>query len=158
MRFMRDELIGTPRDTEDSAPAVYPPDQPEADLLDDDGATYGAEEEDDEEEEAGQAVEGAEVPTPAGEDAEMAGAEDTSGPAGVAPVKEEDEASDAGSEDLEAESTGDDEEDLEEEEGEGDGDEDMEMGDASAEGNATKPAQKGETVQQPESKRAVEVH
>ncbi|RMZ83711.1 hypothetical protein DV738_g881, partial [Chaetothyriales sp. CBS 135597] len=31
-------------DSEDSAPAEYPPDQPEADQLDDDGANYGAEE------------------------------------------------------------------------------------------------------------------
>lgn len=62
----------------------------------------------------------------------MGGADDTAGPSTADPIKEEDEASDAGSEDLEAESSGSEEEDLDEEEGEGEGegdaDEDMEMG------------------------------
>ncbi|KAL8688579.1 MAG: hypothetical protein Q9218_005548 [Villophora microphyllina] len=108
-------------DTEDSAPAEFPPEQPEADAVEDDGAAYGAEEEELEAAEA----EAPEVVKEDGEDEEMAGAEDTAGPA--AP-KAEDEASDAGSEDLEAESSGSEEEDIEEEEAEGDGDEDMEMG------------------------------
>lgn len=75
----------------------------------------------------------------------MAGAEDTAGPNATAVVpdhaehKDVDEASDAGSEDLEAESSGSEDEELDEEEGdgegegeaegEGEGDEDMEMGD-----------------------------
>lgn len=110
------------RDTEDSAPAEFPPEQPEADLVEDDGTAYGAEEEELEEE----LKEETKVD---GEDEEMAGADDTAGPSIPVPVKEvdEDEESDAaGSEDLEAESSGSDEEDLEEEV-EGEGDEDMEM-------------------------------
>ena len=56
----------------------------------------------------------------------MAGAEDTAGPAAPKETEgEEDEESDAGSEDLEAESSGSDEEEIEEE---GEGDEEMEMG------------------------------
>jgi len=117
------------RDTEESAPAEYPPEQPEADVVDDDGTAYGAEEEELEEEEPKDEVE-AEVKTNGAEDHAMGGAEDTAGPSNGDPVKEDDDASDAGSEDLEAESSGSEEEDLDEEEGEGegDGDEDMEMG------------------------------
>ncbi|KAL8771699.1 MAG: hypothetical protein Q9209_002890 [Squamulea sp. 1 TL-2023] len=111
-------------DTEDSAPAEFPPDQPEADVVEDDGTAYGAEEEELEAAEA-EAAQGAEGAQEDAEDEEMAGAEDTAGPS--AP-KAEDEESDAGSEDLEAESSGSEEEDIEEEEGEGDADEDMEMG------------------------------
>lgn len=103
-------------DSEASAPPEFPPDQPEADALEADGETYGAEEEEEE------AAEEVEAETAEGEDAEMAGAEDT-----AAAKKDDDAASDAGSEDLEAESSGD-EEDEEEEEEEGDGDEDMDMG------------------------------
>ncbi|KAL8871936.1 MAG: hypothetical protein Q9174_002340 [Haloplaca sp. 1 TL-2023] len=114
-------------DSEDSAPAEFPPEQPEADTVEDDGTAYGAEEE---ELEAAEAAEAAEVETAEGakangEDEEMGGAEDTSGPAAA---KAEDEESDAGSEDLEAESSGSEDEEIEEEEGEGDNDEDMEMG------------------------------
>ncbi|KAF2084581.1 histone deposition protein Asf1 [Saccharata proteae CBS 121410] len=106
-------------DSEDSAPAEFPPDQPEADLLDNDENAYGAEEE--EEEEVAEDHEAVKMDT---EDAEMAGAEETAGP-----TKEDDETSDAGSEDLEAESSGsEDEEDDEEGEGEANGDEDMDMG------------------------------
>ncbi|KAL8776954.1 MAG: hypothetical protein Q9213_008070 [Squamulea squamosa] len=108
-------------DTEDSAPAEFPPDQPEADVVEDDGTAYGAEEEELEAAEA-DAADGAQEDA---EDEEMAGAEDTAGPS--AP-KAEDEESDAGSEDLEAESSGSEEEDVDEEEGDGDADEDMEMG------------------------------
>ncbi|KAI4204295.1 MAG: hypothetical protein LQ350_001275 [Teloschistes chrysophthalmus] len=108
-------------DTEDSAPAEFPPDQPEADAVEDDGAAYGAEEEELEAAEA----EAAEGVKEGGEDEEMAGAEDTSG---APATKADDEVSDAGSEDLEAESSGSEDEDIEEEEAEGDGDEDMEMG------------------------------
>ena len=102
-------------DSDESAPAEYPPEQPEADVAEDDGNQYGAEEEEEEEEVEAEA-EGAKVEE--GEDAAMAGSEDPNG----AP-KEEDEASDAGSEDLEEESEGSDDEDEEEEEGEGEGDE-----------------------------------
>ena len=75
----------------------------------------------------------------------MGGAEDTAGPNATAAIanhaenKEVDDASDAGSEDLEAESSGSEDEELDEEEGdvegegevegEAEGDEDMEMGD-----------------------------
>lgn len=114
------------RDTEDSAPAEFPPEQPEADIVEDDGATYGAEEEEELEEELKAGDEAQAI----GEDEEMAGADDTAGPLISAPSKgegEEDEVSDAGSEDLEAESSGSEDEEIEEEEGEGDGDEDMEM-------------------------------
>ncbi|KAF2399854.1 histone deposition protein Asf1 [Trichodelitschia bisporula] len=103
-------------DSEATAPPEYPPDQPEADQAPDDEAAYGAEEEE-EEEEAEVEAEAAAVPAP-GEDAEMGDAD--------APVKEDDEASDAGSEDLEAESSGSEEED-EEELVEGDVDEEMEV-------------------------------
>ncbi|KAL8815676.1 MAG: hypothetical protein Q9223_005213, partial [Gallowayella weberi] len=109
-------------DSEDSAPAEYPPEQPEADVVEDDGTAYGAEEEELEIAEA-EATEGVNEEA---EDEEMAGAEDTAGPSAA---KAQDEESEAGSEDLEAESSGSEEEEIEEEEGEGDADEDMEMGD-----------------------------
>lgn len=128
------------RDSEDSAPAEFPPEQPEADVVEDDGTAYGAEEEELEAAEAG-AVEGADAVQEDAEDEEMAGAEDTAGPS--AP-KAEDEESDAGSEDLEAESSGSEEEDIEEEEVEGD--EDMEMGE-DGEGAAHTEAGKGEKLQ-----------
>ncbi|KAK0101640.1 Histone chaperone asf1 [Cadophora gregata] len=105
-------------DSEASAPAEFPPEQPEADLVAD-GDRYGAEEAEDEEEEA---VEGGEAaaadPDAMVDDSEMAGAE------GDAAIEE----SDDGSEDLEAESSGSEDEELEEEEeGAGEGDADMEM-------------------------------
>lgn len=123
------------RDTEDSAPALFPPEQPEADVVDDDGANYGAEEV--ELEEGLKAELAAEEAKAVGEDEEMAGAEETAG------TKEEDEDSDAGSEDLEAESSGSEDEDAEEE-GE-EGDEDMEMG----EGEQAVDGEKGQGMQQP---------
>ena len=113
-------LIFIYRDTEDSGPAEFPPEQPEADTVEDDGATYGAEEVELEEGlKAELAAEEAKVAAE-GEDEEMDGADETAG------NKEKDEDSDVGSEDLEAESSGSEDEDAEEEEG--DGDEDMEMG------------------------------
>ncbi|KAE8361396.1 histone chaperone asf1 [Aspergillus caelatus] len=128
-RIRRNILAEKPRvtrfaikwDSEESAPAEYPPDQPEADILEDDSAAYGAEEA---ELEAALVRELADAESDVkGEDHEMEGAE----PA----IKEEEEEdiSDAESEDIEDESD-DDEEDLDEEEA-GDGDEDVEMGDDS---------------------------
>ena len=105
------------RDSDDSAPAEFPPDQPEADLTAD-GEEYGAEEL--EEEEEVEAVEGAAAdPDAMVDDAEMAGAEGD--PAAA-------ESDNEGSEDLEGESSGSEDEDIEEEEeGEGAGDDAMEM-------------------------------
>ncbi|TDZ21649.1 Histone chaperone ASF1 [Colletotrichum sidae] len=97
-------------DNEASAPAEFPPEQPEADLVPDE-EEYGADER--EEEDAEVALEaGANGEKAAGEDAEMAGAE-LGEPAQV----DEDEMSDDGSVDIE----GDSEDELEEEEGEGEG-------------------------------------
>ena len=62
------------RDSEESAPPEFPPDQPEADLTAD-GDQYGADEEDDEDD-----IEAADGVPVDGEDAEMAGADDTAGP------------------------------------------------------------------------------
>jgi len=63
-----------------------------------------------------------------GEDAEMAGAEDTAGPSnGIATECVDEE--EYGSEDLEAESSGSEEEDLDVDEDEVEVDEDIEMGD-----------------------------
>lgn len=77
-------------------------------------------------------------------DAEMAGTEE-------AQATVNDDASDAGSEDLEQDSSDDDEDEDEEEGGENDGDEDMEMGDSAEKSAQTngepKPAQ---DQQQPE--------
>ena len=82
-----------------------------------------------------------------GEDEEMAGADDTAGPAGEA--SKDDDDSDAGSEDLEAESSGSDEEEIEEEEGEGEGDEDMEMGEDGEAKAAAPSAQHGQPIGEP---------
>lgn len=106
-------------DSDESAPSEFPPEQPDVDAQEDDGATYGAEEEE-EEEGAVEVEEGEAAAKAEGEDADMEGVETNGG-------KNEDEESDAGSEDLEAESEDEDEEDLEEEEADGD---DMEMDDA----------------------------
>ena len=121
--LFKSQILTTNRDTEDSAPAEFPPEQPEADTVEDDGVNYGAEEV--ELEEGLKAELAAAEENKEGEDEEMAGADDTAG----AKEKAEDEDSDAGSEDLEAESSGSEDEDAEEEEGEGEGDEDMDMGD-----------------------------
>lgn len=137
------------RDSEDSAPAEYPPDQPEADTLEDDADAYGAEEA---EMQAALEKELAETEAAAaaakdgatGEDHDMEGTEEA-----AAKVKddEEDDVSDAGSEDLEAESSG--SEDEEEEEGDGEG-EDMEMETDEKPANAAhgeqKPVQSAEVM------------
>lgn len=110
-------------DSDASAPAEFPPEQPDVDAEEADGEAYGAEEE----EEEGVEVEEGAAKVAEGEDAEMEGVE-TEGNG-----KDEDEESDAGSEDLEAESEDDEEEDLEEEEGEeANGDQDMETDDGAA--------------------------
>ncbi|PSN62831.1 histone deposition protein Asf1 [Corynespora cassiicola Philippines] len=112
-------------DSEESAPPEFPPEQPEADL-NADGDQYGIEEEEEEVE-----VEGA---APAdGEDADMAGAEDTAGPAG-----DDDAASEDGSEEIDIEDS-EGEDDDEAEEG---GDDDMEMDEAEpANGDQKHPQQ-----------------
>lgn len=128
-RIRRNVLAEKPRvtrfaikwDSEESAPAEYPPDQPEADVLEDDSAAYGAEEA---ELEAAliKELEEAEKETGKGADQEMEGTEGTAGK-----EDEEEEVSDAESEDIEAESDEEDE-DLDEDDA-ADGDEDVEMGD-----------------------------
>lgn len=100
------ELTGSLRDNDAAAPAEFPPEQPEADLVPDEDE-YGAEEREEEEAEAS----AANSEKPAGEDLEMAGVENGEGEAVPA---EEDEMSDDGSVDIEGES-----EDELEEEGEG---------------------------------------
>ncbi|KAJ5594794.1 uncharacterized protein N7459_001002 [Penicillium hispanicum] len=137
-RIRRNVLAEKPRvtrfaikwDSDESAPAEYPPDQPEADNLDDDSGAYGAEEA---ELEAAlvKELEDNNKPEP-GEDHEMDGGEATAGK-----EDEEDEVSDAGSEDLEEESD-DDDDDLDEDEA-GEGDDDVEMGDDSEQKSAHQP-------------------
>ncbi|KAH8687147.1 ASF1 like histone chaperone-domain-containing protein [Tricladium varicosporioides] len=126
-RVRRNVLAEKPRvtrfaikwDSDASAPAEYPPDQPEADLTAD-GEEYGAEEAEEEEEELAEGVEAVVDPDAMVDDTAMAGAE--------VPLVANEEDEDAGSEDLEAESSGSEDEELEEEEeAEGDGDEAMEM-------------------------------
>ena len=111
--------FGIKWDSDESAPAEFPPEQPDVDAAEDDGATYGAEEEELEGEEDEGFPEGGEAaalgasvvaPKVPGDDHDMEGAE--------AGGKDDDEESNAGSEDLEAESEDDEEEDLEDEEGE----------------------------------------
>ncbi|KAK1659706.1 ASF1 like histone chaperone [Colletotrichum godetiae] len=118
-RVKRNVLAEKPRvtrfaikwDNDAAAPAEFPPEQPEADLVADEDE-YGAEEREEEEEEAEAALDGAaNGEKPAGEDSEMAGVENGEGEAVPA---EEDEMSDDGSVDIEGES-----EDELEEEGEG---------------------------------------
>lgn len=126
-------------DSDESAPSEFPPEQPDVDNQEDDEAQYGAEEVEEEEAELAEVAEGEELATakPAGEDADMEGVE-TNG-------KDDDEESNAGSEDLEAESDGEDEEEEEEgEEGEGD---DMEMDEAPAEnGKHQRKANSGDNL------------
>src|SRR5208282_1593165 len=112
------------RDSDASAPAEFPPDQPEADLIAD-GEEYGAEEaEEEDEEELGEGAEGAAATDPdvMAEDSEMAGAEiDPTGAPGA-------DGCDEGSGHPDAGSSGSEEEYLEEDgAGEGDGDESMEL-------------------------------
>jgi histone chaperone ASF1 len=117
--FIRWEIDLAFRDSEESAPAEYPPEQPEADVLEDDGAGYGAEET---ELEAALIKELEDVEHQDGDDQEMEGTETAAVPAA------EEDVSAAGSEDLEAESSGSEDEDLEDDEA-ADGEEDVEMGD-----------------------------
>ncbi|KAL9639624.1 MAG: hypothetical protein Q9164_000818 [Protoblastenia rupestris] len=150
-RVKRNVLAEKPRvtrfaikwDTEDSAPAEFPPEQPEADTVEDDGAGYGAEEVELEEGlKAELAAEEAKA-VAEGEDEEMGGADDNVG------AKEKEDGSDAGSEDLEAESSGSEDEDVEEEEGEGD--EDMEMGEGEqSRGSNERKAPIGQNVEHSE--------
>ncbi|KIW57143.1 histone chaperone asf1 [Exophiala xenobiotica] len=95
-------------DSEESAPAEYPPDQPEADNLDDDGTAYGAEEAEMQAalEKEFEETEATAQSQPKDGDQEMANTKE----------KEEDEESEAGSEDLEEESS-ESEDDEEDEEG-----------------------------------------
>ncbi|KAI4634562.1 Histone chaperone asf1 [Alternaria incomplexa] len=134
-------------DSDESAPPEFPPEQPEADLTAD-GDQYGIEEE---EEEEAEEAEGEGVAAE-GEDAAMAGAEDTAGPAA-----DDDAESEAGSEEIDIE----DSEDDEEEEGEEGGDDDMEMdeGEAGA-ASGDKPAQQqpGGAPQQQQPGADVMVH
>ncbi|RMX72776.1 hypothetical protein D0869_14272 [Hortaea werneckii] len=92
-------------DSEESAPAEFPPEQPDVDQAEDDEARYGAEDDGEEEDgEAPELVEGgsgeaAKAKAPQGEDAEMEGVENGDGK-----EEEDEESSDAGSEDIENES------------------------------------------------------
>lgn len=111
-------------DSEESAPAEFPPPQPDVDAAEDDGATYGAEEDEEEEEELAEPVKaGAEDG-----DAEMEGVETN----GKAEAHDDDD--EAGSEDIEDESEEEEEEEIEDEDGEAEGEaathDDMEMDDA----------------------------
>ena len=118
------------RDSEESAPAEYPPDQPEADNLEDDSNAYGAEEAELEAALVKELEDAAKQEQ--GEDQEMDGGEATAGK-----EDDEDDVSDAGSEDLEEESD-DDDDDLDEDEA-GEGDDDVEMGDDSEQKPAPQP-------------------
>lgn len=152
-------------DSDESAPAEYPPEQPDVDAAEDDGATYGAEEEELEGEEDDGFPEGGEAAAlgaatvapkvPGGDDHDMDGAE--------ANGKDDDEESNAGSEDLEAESEDDEEEDLEDEEGEDEVEgEDVEMDDGQdgpgAAEQTTKQQQQAPAQQQPQHQADVMVH
>jgi histone chaperone ASF1 len=136
------------RDTEESAPAEYPPEQPEADTLDDDGTAYGAEEAEMqaalEKELAETEAAAAANQTTNGDDHDMAGADDL-----AAKLKDEDEVSEAGSEDLEADSSESDDEEDEEEGAEGaEADEDMEM--VEGEEKPAEPVKAGEQKSMPQ--------
>ncbi|KAL4810536.1 histone chaperone [Aspergillus unguis] len=123
-RIRRNILAEKPRvtrfaikwDTEESAPAEYPPDQPEADGLDDDSNAYGQEEAELEAALVKELQEAEKAEPAKGEDHEMEGADNN-----------EEDVSDAESEDIEDESD-DDEDEIDEEDG-NDADEDVEMGD-----------------------------
>jgi histone chaperone ASF1 len=142
------------RDSEESAPAEFPPDQPEADTLDDDGTGYGAEEaemqaaleQELEETEANLAQKPQKTKTEVDKEmveVDVEGTKDIKG-------EDEEEDSDAGSEDLEEESSESEDEEDEEEGAEG---EDTEMGDAEEKGPTntdTNGEQKASTNSQPE--------
>ena len=120
-------LFHSPRDNDATAPAEFPPEQPEADLAPDD-EDYGADEaEDDGEEAAGVAPPNGES-SAAGEDAAMIGITAENGEH----AREDDEMSEDGSVDIDGESEDEIEEEEEELEGqpaEGDG-MDVDMDDA----------------------------
>lgn len=163
-------------DSEESAPAEFPPEQPEADNAEEDGLQYGAEELEEEEAELTAEAEAEGAAKADGEDAEMAGVEGATGKE----VAEEEEEDDAGSEDLEAESEeDDDEEDLEEEDvevegmdapypyhvnvltsraGETNGDQDMDMGEADGHPHSNGTASSGPPAQQQSHNPDVMVH
>ncbi|KAL6245198.1 Histone chaperone asf1 [Rhinocladiella similis] len=132
-------------DSEESAPAEYPPDQPEADTLDDDGTAYGAEEA---EMQAALEKELEETETLA-QDKQKEGDQEMVETKG----KEEDEESDAGSEDLEEESS---ESEDEEEDEEGAEAEDTEMADG--EDKAPAPADANGEQKTADSQPEVMVH
>ncbi|KAH8427012.1 nucleosome assembly factor ASF1 [Aspergillus melleus] len=149
-RIRRNILAEKPRvtrfaikwDSEESAPAEYPPDQPEADNLDDDSGAYGAEEAELEAALVKELADSEKEPAPKTEDHDMEGTE----PAAVKEEEEED-ISDAESEDIEDESD-DDDDDLDEEDG-GDGDEDVEMGDDSEQKDESANGKANPSAQQP---------
>jgi len=124
-------------DSEESAPAEFPPEQPEVDLQEDDEAKYGAEDEEEEEEVEGGEPEVAEGAATAAkpEDTDMEGVE--------AEGKEEDEESEAGSEDIEDDSEDDEEEELEEEEAEAEAEANGEQADHDMEVENGAPKQNG---------------
>lgn len=116
----------TCRDNEATAPAEFPPEQPEADLAPDD-EDYGAEEVELEEGAEEVAEMSGEAAAANGEDAAMAGAPDAS----AEHVPDEDEMSEDGSVDIEGESDDEEEEEGAAEEVAAEGDEmDVDMGDA----------------------------
>ncbi|RJE21717.1 hypothetical protein PHISCL_05957 [Aspergillus sclerotialis] len=148
-RIRRNILAEKPRvtrfaikwDSEESAPAEYPPDQPEADNVEDDNA-YGAEETE-LENALLKELQDAERENK-GEDHDMEGGEGTTGKE----EEEEEDISDGESEDIEDESD-DDDEDLDEDEN-ADGDEDIEMGDDSEQKDESKPSNEAQGHQQPQ--------
>ncbi|KAJ4163875.1 hypothetical protein LMH87_005579 [Akanthomyces muscarius] len=144
-RVKRNVLAEKPRvtrfaikwDSEASAPAEFPPEQPEADLAVPDEEEYGADEAAEEAEaEAEAEAEGSEKPAPAaGEDTEMGEGDQEA----VNPTEDnEDAVSEDGSVDLEGESEDELEEELVEGEGEGEG-EGEEAEDGAMEVDADKP-------------------
>ncbi|EXJ80237.1 histone chaperone ASF1 [Capronia coronata CBS 617.96] len=152
-RIKRNVLAEKPRvtrfaikwDSEESAPAEYPPEQPEADTLDDDGTAYGAEEA---ELQAAleKELEEVESGTPKVTNGEQEMVEEEPSK----PKDEEDDASDIGSEDLEEESSESEDDEDDEEAAEG---EDAEMAEADekpAADTADSNGEKKATEPQPE--------
>lgn len=130
-------LLTARRDSEASAPAEFPPEQPEADLAVPDEEEYGADEAAEEAEaEAEAEAEGSEKPAPAaGEDTEMGDGDQEA----VNPGEDnEDVISEDGSVDLEGESEDELEDELAEGEGEGEG-EGEEVEDHAMDVDADKP-------------------
>lgn len=125
------------RDSEASAPAEFPPEQPEADLVAD-GDQYGAEEAEEEAAEEAEAL----GTSKESDDAAMAGVEGEA----AEHDNEEDEMSEDGSVDLEGESE-DELEEEEEEEGEGEGQEGAED-DAMEVDEADKPSPAAQVAHQ----------